>query len=110
MINWIINFYCNSGVVQFFFWGPVVFNMVFYPIHIWKRYQRNRKEVSQNEYGIIFITVGDLFKYLLLTIIPVLNALDVIFHSFPILFKYVAKRLDWLFGITLVKDTRKPKI
>lgn len=106
MIDHIINFYTNSGIVQFFFWGPFAFNMFFYPIHIWKRIQRNRLEVSKNEYGIEFITVGDLFKYFFLTVIPVLNALDLIFHSFPIAFKYIAYRLEWLFDIKLVKDTR----
>lgn len=109
MIDKIIDFYTGSGIVQFFFWGPFVFNMFFYPIHIWKRLQRNREDISKNEYHIEFVTIGDLFKYLFLTIIPVLNALDLIFHSFPIAFKYVAHRLAWLFDIKLVKDTRKKK-
>lgn len=109
MIEAIINFYAGSDVVKFFFWGPVVFNMFFYPIHVWKRIQWNRRDINKNEYNVRFVTVGDLFKYFFLTVIPVLNALDVIFHSFPIAFKYIAHRLSWLFEIKLVKDTRPKK-
>lgn len=106
MIDKIIDFYTNSGVVQFFFWFPVVFNGIFYPLHVWKRVQRNRADLSNDKYT-THITVGDLFKYFFLTVIPVLNALDLIFHSFPLAWKYVAHRLDWLFSIKLVKDNRK---
>lgn len=101
MIKWILNLYTDSGIVQFFFWFPVLFNTVFYPIHVWKRIQQNRTDLEEKNYT-DHITVGDLFKYFFLTVIPVLNCLDLIFHSFPQAWKYVQHRLDWLFGIKLV--------
>lgn len=107
MIQQVIDFYTNSGVVQFFFWFPVVFNMIVYPFHIWYRIQKDRQVVRDNErYHTSFMTVGEIFKYLFLTFVPVLNALDVIFHSAPIAFRYLCEKFDWLFKIQLVKDTR----
>lgn len=109
MIQNIIDFYTNSGVVQFFFWFPVVFNMIFYPIHIWTKVQKDRKAVIENKNHYDFVTVGELFACFFLTVVPVLNALNLIFYSAPITWKYIVTKLDWFFGIQLVKDTRRAK-
>lgn len=108
IINSIVESYTNSGFVKFFFLFPVLFNMIVYPIHIWYRVKRDREAVLANDkYYNSFCTIGELFKYLFLTFLPVLNALDVIFHSGPIAWKYITEKLAWLFEIKLVKDTRK---
>lgn len=107
MVDWIINFYTNSAVVPFFFWGPVFINGVVYPIHVWKRVQKDRKAIESNEkYYSDFIKVGDLFWYFFCTVIPVVNALACIFNAVPIAWDYVSHRFDWLFRLQLVRDTR----
>lgn len=107
MIENIINFYSSSDIVKFFFWGPVVFNMIFYPIHVWKRVQIDRRALTEDKYHTDFVTMGDLFKYLFLVFIPVVNALALFFHALPIAWEYICKKFDWFFSIKLVKDTRK---
>jgi hypothetical protein len=120
MITWIIDTYSNSDLVKFFFWGPVVFNGIFYPIHVWKRVQKDRKTVEQWQIDFAkaekyntstyrpslhdsdFVTVGTLFEYFFLTFLPVLNALATIFHAAPIAWDYICIRFHWLFELKLV--------
>lgn len=105
MIHKIIDWYTNSGVVQFFFWGPVIINGIFYPIHTWVRVQRDLR--ADKKYHSDYITVGHLFKYLGLTIVPVVNALATIFHVAPQAWDYISKRFAWLFAIRLVGGKEK---
>ncbi len=107
MIDWIINLYTESPIVPFFFWGPAIFNGLVYPVHIWARVQKDRKAVENNQrFYSDFITIGTIVKYIFLTFLPVLNALSTVFHAAPIAWIYLAHRLEWLFDIQLVKDTR----
>lgn len=121
MIDWIKDLYSND-VFHFFFWGPVFINAVFYPIHVWLRVQKDRATVlkwkkecaeyeekgeshyrpSLNDYE--FVSVGTIFKYFFLTVVPVINALACIFHVAPIAWDYMTYRFAWLFSIKLVND------
>lgn len=114
MIDWIITTYSDNALIQFFFWGPVLFNGLIYPFHIWARYQRDRKTIKMAEekpegfyYASEFVTVGTLFKYLFLTVLPILNALATIFHAGPIAFEYLAERFSWLFSVKLAGELPK---
>lgn len=119
MFEWIKEFYSNE-VFLFFFWGPVIINGVVYPIHVWARVQKDRatleswkKDFAEAEHenkstyrpslhDYDFVSVGSLFKYLFLTITPVINALACIFHVAPIAWDYLTDRFAWLFSIKLV--------
>lgn len=107
MIDWIIAQYTASAVVKFFFWGPVVFNGLSYPVLVWKKVQENKKSVANNGSTYDFVTVGDLFKYFFMTVLPVMNALAMIFDCGPEIFQILTKRFAWLFSITLVKIPEK---
>lgn len=120
MFDWIIESYSNSALVQFFFWGPVVFNACVYPVHVWARVQKDRAAIKQWQddyakaerenkstyrpslYDSGFVSVGSLFKYFFLTTLPVLNALATIFHAGPIAWEYITHRFAWLFSLKLV--------
>lgn len=121
MIEWVINTYSDSDLIKFFFWGPVLFNAIVYPVHIWVRVQKDRAAVAKWEedfalaekenksnyrpklFDETFVSIGSIFKYFFLTVVPVLNALATIFHAGPIAFEYLANRFAWLFKCKLVR-------
>lgn len=107
MIDWITSLYANSDWVKLFFWGPMALNLIIYPVHVWKRVQRDRKKLKKGYTPYDFVTVGDLFKYAFLTFTPVLNALALIFHAAPIAWEYLADHLEWLFSIKLAGGNKE---
>lgn len=97
MVHKIIDWYTNSGVVQFFFWGPLVINAVFYPCHVALRVWGDRQKLNKQEKPYDAVTVGHVFKYLGATVLPVVNALCTIFHVLPVAWDFIYKKFAWLF-------------
>ena len=113
-MDWIINTYANSDLVKCFFWGPLLFNLIVYPFHLWACVQEDRAKVAEYNarrakgdtvsslYSGNFVTVGTLFKHVFLCITPVVNALACFFDAAPIAWGWATCRFGWLLNLKLV--------